>query len=271
MRYKFLVLLLSSLLFAESPKLLLLEKYKDQNITGFLMSEKLDGIRAFWDGKKLISRGGKIINAPKYFTKNFPPFAIDGELWSARGEFEFIQSVVMDEKPSDEWKKLTYNIFEVPYQKGALKDRLGLLQKYLKSNTAPYLRVIKQIKCKDKAHLESYFSSIVKNGGEGVVLRDPKAPYIDKRTDKALKYKAFSDAECKLIAHHKGKGKYANLLGSFTCKLENGVLFKIGSGLSDEQRKNPPRIGSVVTYKHQGYTKKGKPRFPVFLRVRGMK
>lgn len=232
------------------------------------MSEKLDGIRAFWNGKKLLSRGGKTIHAPKWFLQGFPPFEIDGELWSKRGEFEFIQSVVMDKTPSKEWRKITYNIFEVPNQKGGLKKRLKVLKTYLKNENAPHLRIIKQFTCKDKTHLQSFFNDIIEKKGEGVVLRDPKAPYINKRTKKALKMKKFDDSECEVIAHHKGKGKYKNSLGSFTCKLENNITFKIGSGLSDYQRQNPPKIGEIITFKHQGFTKNQKPRFPIFLHVR---
>jgi len=84
------IFLFNITLFAQKPKLLLLKVYKDQNITGWVMSEKLDGIRAYWNGKNLLTRSGKIIYAPKWFTKNYPPFPIDGELWSKRGDFENI-------------------------------------------------------------------------------------------------------------------------------------------------------------------------------------
>ena len=69
-------------------------------------------------------------------------------------------------------------------------------------------------------------------------------------------------------------------MGSVTCKslgavssntdeqIANGVKFKIGSGFSDRDRANPPKIGSIITYKYQNLTAKGVPRFPVFLRVR---
>ncbi len=270
MKYKILLLLLAffGILYAKGAKLLLLETYKDQNISGYLMSEKLDGIRAYWDGKSLLSRSGKVIHAPKWFVKNFPPFEMDGELWSKRGEFEYIQSVVMDKVPSGEWKKITYNIFEMPNQKGDLKKRLGVLQTYLKTHKIPHLKIIKQIVCKNKKHLESFFDEIKNKNGEGVVLRDENAPYIAKRTSKALKYKRYQDDECRVISHHKGKGKYKNMLGSFTCKLKNGTIFKIGSGLSENERKNPPKIGQEITFKYQGLTKHGKPRFPVFLHIR---
>jgi DNA ligase-1 len=264
---RILIFLIPFFLFAQKPKLLLLKTYKDQNITGWVMSEKLDGIRAYWDGQKLISRGGKVIHAPKWFTKSYPPFEIDGELWTKQGDFENISSIVRDKIPSDQWKKITHNIFEVPHVKGDLFERLEKVKPY----EGKYIRIIPQIKIKNKQALKDFLKSVEKKGGEGVVVRDPNAAYIAKRTSKALKVKSFLDAECKVMALNNGKGKYRNLLGSLRCELPNGTQFKIGSGFSDNERKHPPKIGDIVTFKYKEFTKYGKPRFPVFLRIRYVK
>ena len=103
------------------------------------------------------------------------------------------------------------------------------------------------------------------------MVRDPNAAYINKRTSKALKVKSFYDTECEVVKILKGKGKYSDKMGSVECKLPNETLFKIGSGFSDAQRSNPPKIGDIITFKYKGMTKYAKPRFPVFLRVREMK
>lgn len=264
---KVLFLLLPILLCAEKPNLLLLKTYKDQNISGWVMSEKLDGIRAYWDGKHLISRGGKVIHAPKWFTKDYPSFEIDGELWSKRKDFENISSIVRDKIPSENWREVTHNIFEVPHAKGRLFQRLSKVKPYV----SRVIKVISQVKIKDKAHLEKFLKEVEAKGGEGVVVRDPNTLYIDKRTNKALKVKRFKDDECRVIAHNIGHGKYADSIGSITCKMDNNTTFKIGSGFSDKDRKNPPAIGSLITFKYKEFTKYGKPRFSVFLRVRKIK
>jgi DNA ligase-1 len=261
---KFLLLLLPFVLFASKPHLLLLEMDKDQNISGWVMSEKLDGIRAYWDGKQLISRGGKIIHAPKWFTKNYPPFAIDGELWSKRGDFENISSIVRDQIPSAKWREITHNIFEVPNAVGGLFERLNKVKPY----ESKYIKIIPQIEVKNSAELEEFLKSVEKNGGEGVVVRDPNAAYINKRTSRALKVKSFLDDECEVVGIKKGKGKYKDVLGSVQCKLPNGIFFNIGTGFSDKERKNPPKIGDIITFKYKELTKYNKPRFPVFMRVR---
>ena len=264
MSLKLFLLLFPFLLFASKPNLLLLKVYKDQNISGWVMSEKLDGIRGYWDGKHLISRGGKIIHAPKWFTKDYPPFAIDGELWSKRGDFENISSIVRDKVPSEKWREIKHCIFEVPNAKGGLFARLAKVKPY----EGKYIRIIPQKYVKNRADLQKFLKSVEKLGGEGVVVRDPNAPYIDKRTSKALKVKTFFDTECEVVRVLHGKGKYSDKMGSIKCKLPNGTLFKIGSGFSDAQRSNPPKVGDIVTFKYKKMTKYGKPRFPIFLRVR---
>jgi DNA ligase-1 len=256
--------LLISTLFANKPDLLLLKVYKDQNITGWVMSEKLDGIRAYWNGKELLSRNGKKIYAPKWFIKDFPPFEIDGELWTKRGDFENISSIVRDKIPSKKWKEITYNIFEVPHMDGGLFQRLSKVKSYESS----IIKIIPQIKIKNKKHLENFLREIESKKGEGVVIRDPNSSYISKRTNKALKVKSFLDKECRVVGYNSGHGKYSGLMGSINCIMENNITFKIGTGFSLKERKNPPSIGAIITFKYKELTKYGKPRFPVFLRIR---
>lgn len=69
-----------------------------------------------------------------------------------------------------------------------------------------------------------------------------------------------------MIGHEAGKGRLHSTLGALLVREECGCEFKIGSGFDDKQRENPPEIGSVVTFKFQGRTHKGVPRFPIFLR-----
>lgn len=264
-------------------ELLKLSEYKGQNVSGWLASEKLDGVRAYWDGRNLLSRNGKILAAPVGWSAHFPPFALDGELYTVRGEFEKIQSTVMDKTPSvAAWSEIKFYVFDVPEASGGLLDRLGELENFILKNpqAGQNLKIIKQVKVKDNAEFEAFAEAVIAKGGEGAVVREPNVPYERKRSKNALKYKKFKDAECEVAAINAGTGKYAGLMGSVTCKslgavgsnpdeqIPYGVKFKVGSGFSDEERANPPKIGSVITYKYQNLTAKGLPRFPIFLRVR---
>ena len=264
--------LLVLLNFAFSLELLRLSEYKDQNVSGWLASEKLDGVRAYWDGENLLSRQGKKLNAPLSFTKNLPKFALDGELYAKELKFEEIQASVMDKLPDEKaWNRLKFHVFDVPEASGGLLERLSELEKFILQNpqAGQNLKIIKQVKVKDNAEFEAFAEAVIAKSGEGAVVREPNAAYERGRSQNVLKYKKFNDAECVVVAHKVGQGKFSGLLGSVVCEnLSDKKRFKIGSGFSDKERANPPKIGSVITYKYQNLTAKGLPRFPVFLRVR---
>jgi len=261
---KFLVLIFAfTLLFAAKPELFLLNKYnKEMNISGWYMSEKLDGVRAYWDGEKLISRNGKVFSAPAFFVKEFPKYELDGELWSKHSDFSNISSIVNKQKSHDGWKQLTYNVFEVPNAEGNLTTRLEKIQ------VSRYLQVIKQIKVKNKNYLDTFLESVEEKNGEGIVVRDGTLPYYIGRNNSSLKVKSYIDEECEVVGYTSGKGKYQNLVGSLLCKMDDTNVIKIGSGLTDAQRENPPSVGTIITFKYYGLTSKGNPRFPIFLRIR---
>ena len=78
-----------------------------------------------------------------------------------------------------------------------------------------------------------------------------------------LKLKKFDDAEGIVIAHNPGQDRQTGLMGSVTVRTEQGAIVRIGSGFSDDERRNPPPIGATITFKHQGFTASGKPRFSI--------
>jgi len=261
---KFLVFIfIVSSLFASKPELFLLNKYnKNMDVKSWYMSEKLDGVRAYWDGKKLISRSGKIFATPIFFTKNFPSTKLDGELWSKREDFSNIVSIVNKKKAHDGWDNLTYNIFEVPNSDGNLTQRLKTVK------TGKYIKLIKQMKVENKKHLDQFLKDIQNKGGEGIVVRDGSLPYHTGRDNSSLKVKSYIDSECEVVGYNKGHGKYDGIVGSLSCRMKNMQVIKIGSGLTENQRATPPSIGTIITFKYYGLTSKGNPRFPIFLRVR---
>jgi len=230
------------------------------------MSEKLDGIRAYWNTKELLTRKGNKIYAPKWFIKSLPNFELDGELWTKRDDFENIQSIVMDKNPSKKWKEITYNIFEVPKQKGDFLSRLGLAQKYIKKENLQHIKVIKQIKIKNKAHLEEFMNEIINKKGEGVIVKNPDLEYFQGRSSNILKVKKFSDMEGEVIGINISQN--TGVLKSLKVKLENGIIFNLGTGFTKKQREDSFTVGTIVSFKYYGFTKNGKPKFASFLRVR---
>lgn len=229
------------------------------------MSEKLDGIRAYWNGKEFKSKNGNKIYAPDWFTKDFPNFELDGELWSKRDDFENIQNIVLDEKPTSKWNEITYNIFEIPNENGNFDKRLEKIKSWLEKNPNKFIKIIPQKICKNESELNNYLKELIDKKAEGIILKNPNLDYFTGRNENILKVKKFYDDEALVIGLNYSK---ENKFKSLKLKLENGVIFNLGGGFSDIQRKNPPKIGDVVTFKYYDLTKNNKPKFASFLRIR---
>ena len=225
-------------------------------------------MRAFWDGEKLISRGGNAFATPSWFTAEFPVVALDGELWVGRGQFEGTASIVSRHTSHEGWRRVRYMVFDLPDDPGTFDVRLQNLHAAVAASPNKFLAVIPQYKMPDQKALLEKLDTIVTNGGEGLMLHRGDSRYHAGRSMDLLKLKRFDDAEGIVIAHNPGQGRLAGLMGSVTVRTAQGVIVKIGSGFTDDERKNPPPIGATITFKHQGFTASGKPRFPVFWRVR---
>ncbi len=253
-----------------NPAILLADLYHDDiDVTQYLISEKFDGVRAMWDGKQLMTRQGNVIAAPVWFTAHFPKSALDGELWIKRGAFDMVSGIVRKQTPiDDDWRQVSYLIFELPNGKGDFSARYQTLSRMIKNANVKHLKPVKQYKVRDKKHLTQTMAAIVKAGGEGLMLHRANALYATGRSDVLLKLKPSLDAEAVVIAHLPGKGKYLGKMGALLVELPNGTQFKLGTGFTDAQREYPPAIGSTVTFIYQHKTKAGKPRFARFLRVR---
>ncbi len=238
---------------------------KIHDIKNWYMSEKLDGIRAYWTGKELLSKNGNKINAPIWFIKDFPPFELDGELWTKRDDFENIQNIVLDTKPSIKWEEITYNIFEVPNTNGDFDKRLEKIKLWLQKNPNKYINIIPQQLCKNESDLDNYLKNLLEKKAEGIILKNPKLEYFIGRSDDILKVKKFYDDEGLVIGINYTKN---NEFKSLKLQLNNGIVFNLGGGFSNIEKKNPPKIGDIVTFKYYDLTKNNKPKFASFLRVR---
>jgi DNA ligase 1 len=254
------------------PPLMLANTYRDElgrEINRYWVSEKLDGVRAYWTGNELLTRSGHSIAAPAWFTAPLPPCALDGELWGGRGTFERTSGVVRSlAAEGAAWRALSYMTFDLPAETSVFDERCDRLAALTASLRAPWIAAIQQTRVADVAELHARLRDVEEQRGEGLMLHRGAARYIAGRSDDLLKMKSFDDAEAKVVGYVAGNGKYVGLVGALLVERGDGVQFRIGSGLSDVERRHPPALGSWVTYVHNGFTSSGMPRFPRFLRVR---
>ena len=253
-----------------TPRLMLATNYKSgAEVSDYWISEKLDGVRGRWDGQRLHTRGGQPVTPPAWFTAGWPKVAMDGELWIGHGRFDEVSGLVRAGKTDGAaWRRVRFMVFDLPDHPGNFDTRVMRMRSMLATARVSWLQPIAQYRLANPAELDARLKQVVASGGEGLMLHHRNARYRAGRSDDLLKYKPYEDAEARVVAHTPGKGKYAGMLGALVVRQADGRKFRLGSGFTDAQRSAPPPIGSLVTYRYNGLTSKGLPRFARFLRVR---
>ncbi len=263
------VLSLPTALAGDKPDLMLAEIYQQGvDISQYWVSEKLDGVRARWDGQHLLSRGGHMFAPPPWFTENFPVISLDGELWIGQSRYEETASIVRRQYPHEDWRVVRFMVFDLPEHGGTFDERVSSMNYLAKHVDSPYFGIIKQESFDTEETLKKRLQDVLAQGGEGLMLHRKTACYASGRSQDLLKLKPYTDAEATVIGYRPGKGKFTGQVGSLKVQTDEGLVFYVGSGLSDAQRRAPPPLQSRITFRHQGFTKNGIPRFPVFLRIR---
>ena len=255
---------------ADAPALLLAQVYRPGlDLQDYWVSEKYDGVRGYWDGQTLRTRGGEPVNAPAWFTAGWPGTALDGELWAGRGQFAQAQSTTRQQQASDEaWRAMRFMVFDLPAHPGNFDERLPTLQATVARIGQPWVVTVAQQRVASDATLQALLQRTVRGGGEGLMLHRGASLYRAGRSDDLIKVKTHDDTEARVVGHLPGQGKHAGRLGALLVEMPSGQRFKLGTGLSDAERSNPPPIGSWVTYRFRGTHDSGLPRFASFVRVR---
>ncbi|MGH8234943.1 MAG: DNA ligase [Rhodanobacteraceae bacterium] len=239
------------------------------DLSRYWVSEKFDGVRGYWDGHRLLTRGGTVIRAPAWFTKNWPDTPMDGELWAGYGRFERASATVRAvEANGAAWHEMSYHVFDLPAQVGGFDARVPVIRTVVAAIGDPWVVVVRQFHVADETQLESALKRVLDRGGEGLVLHRGDVPYRAGRGVGLLKLKPYEDAEARVVAIKPGHGRLEGLMGSIEVRTPGGRRFAIGSGFSDQDRAHPPSVGSWVTYRFNGRTTNGLPRFARFLRRR---
>jgi len=260
---------------AAAPALMLANVYREGVVLAdYWVSEKYDGVRGYWDGRQLWTRGGERVAAPGWFTDGWPDVPMDGELWAGHGQFGKAVSTVRQQVPGDAaWRAMRFMVFDVPAAGGPFTERIPVLNGVVSRIDQPWVQAVAQFKVANAQALRALMLKTVKNGGEGLVLHRGASLYKGLRSDDLLKYKPFEDTEARVVAHLPGQGKYAGKMGALLVEMpgtggQPGRRFKLGTGFTDAQRQSPPALGTRVTYRFRGLNDSGIPRFASFMRVR---
>ena len=282
---------------------------------GWYASEKFDGYRCliFYDytGRLVfISRAGKEFNVPDWFKEALPSkkllkgLVIDGELWAGRENFQMMGTVRKKEPIDEEWLDISYNVYDITNNGKTFidrqKDLINIVKiakvswnKKRKELPYPYdkldcpLVYTEQKKITSIKRMEDYYKTIIKAGGEGIMLKHPLSLYKGGRSSDMLKYKPSFDREAVIVDYKPGKGKYKGtpenpMLGGFVCKplVNHDTYMTIDqdpdheftlSGMDDDVRLNYKEthpVGTIITYECSGFTDKGVPRFGRYVRIR---
>jgi DNA ligase len=251
------------------PPLLLAEAWDCvSDPAGWWLSEKLDGVRAYWDGQQFISRLGNVFHAPDWFIQGLPREPLDGELWLGRKSFQRAVSIVRRQDKSEHWKQIKFVVFDAPGLEKGFEARMKFLQESLAAGAAPYALAHEQQLCRGIDHLKLELARLEALGGEGLMLRKPESKYESGRSQTLLKVKSFHDAEARVLKHLEGAGKHKGRLGALFVELPDGTTFSVGTGFSDKERANPPPLGSTITFRYQELSEAGVPRFPSYVGLR---
>ena len=252
----------------DAPQVALLSEARpDIDPRGYLVSEKLDGVRAIWDGSRLRFRSGRIVHAPGWFTAALPPVALDGELWGGRESFDVVSGTVRRATPDDAgWRDLRLMVFDLPGASGDFAARAARITALAAASRSAAWEAVDQVQLPDRAALQQRLEQVVRGGGEGLVLHRADASWSPGRNGTLWKLKPLQDAEAQVLAHEPGRGRLAGAIGALRVRTADGVEFRLGTGFTDAERRDPPPVGSWISYTHRGITPSGVPRFASYWR-----
>ncbi len=192
----------------------------------------------------------------------------DGELYNHdyHNKFEELTHFIRSSKPEPGYEVVQYHIYDINMP-GTFEERYEWLKTHLMELPPSPLTLVKTIKVMNGDEMMIAFEQFNSEGYEGAIVRNANGLYVEKRSADLQKLKTFQDAEFKIVGIVEGRGKLAGH-ALFTCVLPDGSTFDVKMKGALENLKtyfeNPKSVmGKELTVKFQGYTAKGKPRFPV--------
>lgn len=233
-----------------------------RDLTGWLLSEKKDGVRGRWTGEYFVTRQGNRVNAPDWFKAGMPKgVELDGEFWIKRGYFHETSGIVRRALPrigGMEWKAMRFHVFDAPGLNLPAESRLASIPALIAG--AKYAVAVQQVVALSNESVVTLLEAVLAAGGEGLMAIEPDAPYRPgARVTNLLKVKVWQEAEAVMVRRNTAKD-------SVVCQL-GGVEFDVGLP-SQYDRAHPPKPGEKVTFRYMHFEASGKPRHATYKGVR---
>jgi len=133
------------------------------NPKGWLVSEKMEDVRAYWDGVQFWTRGGKVIAAPAWFKAGLPAKHLDGGIWAGRGRFEEARQAVQLGRWTHQCR---FVAFDAPKAVGTWQQRMKVAGRLWRD-------VVSFDVCQSHGWLMTRLREVQGGDGEGLVIRHP--------------------------------------------------------------------------------------------------
>lgn len=173
-------------------RFMLAATYDGQSPDGYLVAEKLDGVRAIWTGAELISRNGNAFRAPSWFVDQLPrDTLLDGELYGGRNTLGKTSGTVRKKSPVDaEWREIRFMVFDAPLAPEGFEARAKAARAALADT--PVAAIVEHRPAGSRKDLAEQFQRVTRAGGEGLMLRKAGSAYEPRRTAALLKIKTVA-------------------------------------------------------------------------------
>jgi len=253
---------------------LLAKKLDGQDPIGMMASEKLDGVRAYWNGEGFYSRNGNRFAAPLWLTDLLLDEELDGELYMGPGKLYETISIVKTEEPTPAWRKLRYMVFDAPEAGGPFRERLERARQLVREACFRWkmpgpcpVQLVQHVPIRSAQDLDQFHREVTSRGVEGTMLRDPESLYERRRSGTLLKLKDFQDGLAEVVGYKEGA---TAKVGSYRMRdLENDALFAVDARHAPQGRRGGVLpVGTRVEYRFQERTPGGVPRHPILIGVR---
>jgi hypothetical protein len=278
------------------------QKLVDKVVFPALVQTKMDGMRfnaIVQNGKvEYRSRNGKEIQLLGNLDEDFIKMAgnidcvFDGELLvvnstgimdrqTGNGILNKANKGTISEKEASMvratiWDVIPYVSFVDTYCLTPYGTRFNSLSVLVKEHQPKKVSLVDSWEVETYDEAKTLFEGLLADGQEGIILKDKRGEWEDRRAKHQIKFKGELECDLKIVAVEAGTGKYQGMLGAIVCESSDGIIkVNVGSGFNDEHRKTLKEkdlLGKIVAIKYNTRTKNKAGEeslfLPIFVEVR---